>query len=136
MMQETLARHIRRRVLTAWHDVYMHGVMKRFQMARAQGLFREHMEQRVLLIWRRYVKTQLHKAARVSAAHRFHRWSSMHMQVLPTCKHCVLTHSSKACTTLFHHLWCSLLRLKYRFNFTPDKVAVALCTFLHQLLVC
>ncbi|KAL0042856.1 hypothetical protein WJX79_001653 [Trebouxia sp. C0005] len=75
--QETLAMHIRRRVLTAWHDVYMHRVMKRFQMARAQGLFREHAEQRVLLIWRRYVKAQLHKAARMSAAHRFNRRSQL-----------------------------------------------------------
>lgn len=102
MTQETLARHIRRRVLTAWHDVYMHRVMKRFQMARAQGLFREHVEQRVLLTWRCYVKTQLHKAARMSAADRFNRWSSMHMQVLPSHKCCVLRHSSKACVISCH----------------------------------
>ena len=101
-MQETLARHKQRRVVTAWHDVYMHRVMKRFQMAHAQGLFREHAEQRVLLIWRRYVKTQLHKAARMCAAHRFHRWSSLHMQVLPSNKHCVLRHSSNACVLFCH----------------------------------
>ncbi|DBA76407.1 hypothetical protein WJX77_011009 [Trebouxia sp. C0004] len=75
--QETLARHIRRRMLTAWHDVYMHRVMKRFQVARAQGLFREHKEQHVLLIWRRYAKTQLLKAARMSAADRLNRRSQL-----------------------------------------------------------
>ena len=104
MTQDTLARHIRRRVLTAWHDVYMHRVMKRFQVARAQGLFREHVEQRVLLIWRRYVKTQLLKVARMSAADRFNRWSSMHMQVLPSNKQYVSTHSLNVFIVIFFHV--------------------------------
>ena len=75
LVQDTLARYMRQRVLTAWHDVYIHMVMKRFQMARAQGLFREHVEQHMLGLWRRHVKTQRHKAAMLSAAQDFNRCS-------------------------------------------------------------
>lgn len=73
ILQDTLARHTRRRVVTAWHDVYIHNVMKRFQMARAQGLYREHVEQHVLSLWQGYVKAQLHKIAMMSTADAFCR---------------------------------------------------------------
>ena len=63
-------------MLTAWHDVYIHSVMKRFQMARAQALFRNQLEQRALLCWQSYAKAQARKAFMQSAAAQF-LWYAM-----------------------------------------------------------
>ena len=71
--QDALAKHTKQRVLQAWHDVYMHRVMKRFQSARAQALFRAHVEQRALLCWQSYTRAKAHKATLLSTAVQFDR---------------------------------------------------------------
>ena len=80
--------HAKQRVLTAWHDVYIHSVMKRFQMARAQALFRNQLEQRALLCWQSYAKAQAHKASMQNAAVKF-LWCAMQVSFFAQCRLCI-----------------------------------------------
>ena len=63
-----LAKHVMQRVLTAWHDVYMHAVMKRFQTARAHGLHQQHVELRVMHLWQAHCREQQRMGALQSKA--------------------------------------------------------------------
>lgn len=73
LLQASLSKHTKRRLLSAWHDVYIHAVMKRFQNARAQGLYREYVEQRALRLWQLYCRQQQRKHTMLTKAHAFAR---------------------------------------------------------------
>ena len=73
LLQAVLSKHVKQRLLSAWHDVYIHAVMKRFQMARAQGLHRQHVELQVMRLWRAHCMRQQRKGAMQVQAYGFAR---------------------------------------------------------------
>lgn len=75
-MQAVLSTHVKQRLLSAWHDIYIHAVMKRFQMARAQGLHRQHVELQVMHLWLGHCRRQQRKGAMLAKAHAFARQGS------------------------------------------------------------
>ena len=73
VLQAVLSKHVKQRLLSAWHNVYIHAVMKRFQIARAQGLHRQHVELRVMHLWHQHCSRQQRKGAMQAKAHAFAR---------------------------------------------------------------
>lgn len=85
LLQAVLCKHVKRRLLLAWHDVYIRAVMKRFQMARAQGLHWEHVELRALHLWQAHRRRQQRKAAMQAKAHGFARQEDIDVQCMLCC---------------------------------------------------
>ena len=85
LLQAVLSKHVKQRLLSAWHDVYIHAIMKRFQMARAQGLHRQHVELQVMRLWQAHCMRQQHKGAMQAQAHRFARQAINTQCILCSC---------------------------------------------------
>lgn len=92
LLQTVLSKQVKHRLLSGWHDVYIHAVMKRFQMARAQGLHREHVELRAVHLWQAHCRKQQRKAAMQAKAHGFARQEDFDGPM-----HVVLLHVERQC---------------------------------------